>query len=141
MGLSTAAAFAIIGVSILIVAEVILGDVFPLVADIQESYEEMRDRSIDKLQSDIDIINTTTTTNGTGYDLNITIKNIGSTVIDLRYMDILVEGKKKSFNYNSRYLYPEDETTLKIYNLTGSGNKRLKIITNLGISKYTTYTV
>ena len=141
MGLSTAAAFAIIGVSILIVAEVTLGDIFPSISDICESYEDMRDRAIDRLQSDIDITNTTTITNGTGYDLNITIKNTGSTVIDLRYMTILVEGEKKSFNYNNRYIYPESETTLTIYNLTGSGSKRLKVITNLGISKYTTYTV
>ena len=141
MGLSVAAAFAIIGVSILIVAEISLGDILPSLTDLHEAYESMRDRSIKKLQSDIDITNVSTTTNGTNYDLHITIKNTGSTTVDLRYVNVLVEGEKKSFHYNNRYLYPENENTITIFNLSGSGTKRLKVITDLGISDYYTYTV
>ena len=58
MGFSVAATAAIIGVSIIMILEVSMGNVIPLYSDIQESYKEMKDRAIDELQT-MSLINVT----------------------------------------------------------------------------------
>ena len=141
MGLSVSAASAILGLTLLVIIQVSLGDIYPSLTEIYKSYESMRDRSIDKIHTNIEIVNTSTVVNGSGYDLNITVKNTGSTVIDLKYTNVLIEGEKKTFNYQCRYLYPESEVILSIKNLSGTGEQRVKVVTDLGISDYTTYTV
>ena len=51
MGFSLVAAAAIIGVSILVVIGTFTGSLLPAVTDISDSYEDMRDRIIDKRHS------------------------------------------------------------------------------------------
>jgi archaellum component FlaF (FlaF/FlaG flagellin family) len=60
MGFSLVAAAAIIGVSILVCAEVIVGNLTPTAKDINDSYDDMKDRAIDKIQTDINITSATT---------------------------------------------------------------------------------
>ena len=78
MGFSLSASFAVIGVSILISIEILTGSLIPTITDIDDSYNEMIDRGISKIQTDINITEVNTSTNGSNYDYNITVENSGS---------------------------------------------------------------
>ncbi len=141
MGFSLVAAFAVIGVTALISIEILTGAILPALTDFEDSYEEMIERKIDKVQTKINITNVSTSVNGTNYDHNITVENIGS--ISLRTCDftILINGTKQQFICSDPYLYPEQNSYFIIYNLSGSGTKLLKVITDNGISDYYQYTI
>jgi len=141
VGFSLVAAFAVIGVTALISIEILTGAILPALTDFEDSYEEMIERKIDKVQTKINITNVSTSVNGTNYDHNITVENIGS--ISLRTSDftILINGTKQQFICSDPYLYPEQNSYFFIYNLSGSGTKLLKVITDKGISDYCQYTI
>jgi len=141
MGFSISAAAAVIGVSLLMIVEISLGTIIPLYVDIQESYDQMKDRAVDELQTSVTIANVNTTVNASGYDLNVTIRNSGSTVIDTRYVHVLIDGASVSFSCSSTYIHPENTNYILVHGLTGSGEKKVKVITQNGISCYDSYIV
>ncbi|MEF8847782.1 MAG: hypothetical protein V5A68_01455 [Candidatus Thermoplasmatota archaeon] len=141
MGFSLSASAAIIGISILVAAEITIGTFFPAINDIYSSYDDMRNRAIEQIQSDIKITKISAITNNSNYDLNITVNNTGSTTLDTTNFNVLINGTNQVFYKSKRYLYPETHVYLKLYSLPGTGNKRLKVITNNGISDYQKYTV
>ena len=57
MGFSLTAAAAIIGVALLISLELIVGTTIPTITDVHKAYDDMKDRSIDQIQTDISITN------------------------------------------------------------------------------------
>jgi len=141
MGLSLSAAAAIIGVSILISIEIMVGTTIPTMTDTYESYDNMKDRSIDRFQTDINITTITAWANGTNYDLNFTVDNIGSVTLKSSYFNILVNGTSQNFEIEKAYLYPEKQVWFNVTNLPGgAGNHRVKAITGNGISDYETFT-
>lgn len=139
MGFSVAATAAIIGVSILMIIEISMGNVIPMYSDIQESYKDLKDRAINELQTMVTIQNVNVSDNVTLYDLNITVKNSGSTVFDVEYMNVLIEGVPTSFSSSSSYIFPESTSYLNLYGLSGSGVKKVKLILKNGISCYESY--
>jgi archaellum component FlaF (FlaF/FlaG flagellin family) len=141
MGFSVAAAAAIIGVSLLMILEIFAGNTIPLYTEIQDSYKDMKNRAIDELQTMISIQNVTTSPNASNYDVNITVQNTGSTVIDTRYITLLINGTKTIFTSSSAYIYPTSSVYLNSDDLSGNGQKKLKIITKNGISSYETYII
>ena len=77
MGFSTVAATAIIGVAIVMSLEIIAGTTIPTITDIHNSYDEMRERSIKQIQTEINITNAVAVPNGsTHHDLTFTVKNV-----------------------------------------------------------------
>lgn len=140
MGFSLSATTAIIGLSIIISIELIVSTTIPTITNVHDSYDEMRERSIDIIQTDINITDVTTISNGSNYDLNISLKNTGSTTLKTQDFNILINGSNKEFICTSNYLYPENNVNFTVYNIAGSGQSRLKIVTNNGISDYYTYT-
>ena len=56
MGFSLVAAAAIIGLSIVMSIEIIVGTTVPTVIDVQDSFEEMKNRAIDQFQNNINIL-------------------------------------------------------------------------------------
>lgn len=141
MGLSVSAATAIIGVSILISLEFMVANVIPTFTDTDDAYKEMKDRAIDKLQTDINITSITSTGNASNYDLNFTVKNTGSVSLEISYFNILVDGNEYSFTAEKDYLYPEKTSWFNITDLSGSDSATLKIVTDNGISEYSTFSV
>lgn len=141
MGFSISAAAAIIGVSVLMIVEISLGTLLPVYMDIQESYGDMRDRAVEELQTSIAITETNTTVNASGYDLNVTLENSGSTVVDTRYLHVLIDGVSVSFSCDHSYIYPENNVFILVNGLSGSGENKVKIITENGISCYDSYMV
>jgi len=136
MGFSLVAAAAIIGVSVLMVIEIIVGTTIPTLTDIHDSFNDMRNRSIDQVQTDINITRVTVEVNGSDYDINITVENLGSITLETTYFNILINGTEKQFTYSTSYLYPEKVVYFNVYNLQGNGERRLKVVTDNGISDY-----
>lgn len=141
MGFSLVASFAVIGVSILISIEILMGAILPIITDIDDSYDHMVDRKIDRVQTDINITAVSTSVNGSNYDHNISLENTGSVTLNTSDFTILIDGTKQPFSCSDPYLYPEKTTYFNIDNLPGSGAKKLKVITDNGISDYYEYTI
>ncbi len=136
MGFSLVAATAIIGVSLIMCLEIIVETTVPTITDLNESFKNMRIRAIDQVQTDIDITAVTYEINGSNYDINITVKNIGSITLKTIYFDILINGTRNEFTCSESYIYPENEIYFNVLNISGSGETRLKIVTNNGIYDY-----
>jgi len=141
VGFSLVAAFAVIGVSILIAIEIFIGGLLPAITDIDDSYDDMVDRTVDRVQTDINITGVSVSVNGSNYDHNITLENTGSVTLNTDDFTILINGTFQQFSCSDTYLYPEKETYFNIFNLPGSGIKRLKVITDNGISDYYEYNI
>jgi len=139
MGFSLVAAAAIIGVSILVCTEIIIGNVSPTITGINDSYDDMKNRAIEQVQTDINITSATTASNGSNYDLNVAVKNTGSVSLKTSDFSILVDGTKQQFTCSDSYLYPEKTVYFNVNNIAGNGLERLKIITDKGISDYYSY--
>lgn len=141
MGFSLSAAAAIIGVAVLISIELMVANVIPTITDTHDSYNEMRDRAIDQIQTDINITNVETPINGSNYDHNITVENTGSTSLETANFDVLINGVKQTFVCSKIYLHPENIVYFNITNLPGNGAKRVKIVADNAISDYYDYTI
>ena len=141
MGFSLVAAAAIIGLTIVMSIEIIVSTTVPTVTDVHDAFEEMRNRAIDQVQTDINITDVTSEVNGSNYDINITIENAGSITLKTTYFNILVNGTDKTFSCSKTYLHPKNEVYFNVSSLQGTGNRRLKVITNNGISDYYDFTL
>lgn len=141
MGLSTIAATAIIGVSLLMVISIFTGGVMPTLSDYREAFKNMESRATDRVQTSINITDITDNVlMGSPYDLNITVNNTGSVSLETSDFTILVNGVNRLFNSTSSYLYPEKEAVISVKEV-GVGLKRIKVITGNGISDYGEHTV
>ena len=97
MGFSLVVAASIIGVSVLMAIEIIVGTTIPTLTNVQDSFYDMRNRAIDKIQTDINITDIAIEINGSNYDINITVENLGSTSLETEYFNILINGIEKQF--------------------------------------------
>ncbi len=86
-----------------------------------------------KMQTDITIMNATNKTSS----LNITLRNTGKTTLNASALDAFLDGIKYPYNLLSsgNTLPAENNTNISI-TVTGSSGKRIKIITENGISDY-----
>ena len=141
MGFSLVAAAAIIGVSIVMAIEIIVGTTIPTITDVHDSFDDMRDRAINQVQTDINITDVTSEVNGSNYDINITVENIGSITLETTYFNILVNGTEMEFTCSKSYLHPENEIYFNVSSLESTGPRRLKIVTDNGISGYYDFTL
>ena len=105
MGLSLAAAAAIIGVSTLVAMGTLTSNLLPATTDIYDSYKEMKDRYVDQIQTDIIITGATNSSSGANYDINITVENTGSTNLETRHFNILINGENQKFTCSSSVSY------------------------------------
>ncbi len=139
MGFSLSAATAIIGVGVFLSVQYMVSDVIPSMTDTHDSLESMRDRAVDQIQSDITVSNVVNTDMGPLYNLSIYVKNSGSTTLELRYFNVIVNGSVQDFSCDDLYIYPEKTVVLNIVNQPSSG--RIKVVTDNGISSYYEYTI
>lgn len=140
MGFSLSAAAAIIGVSILIATEIIVGSISPTFEDFNESYYDMKNRLIEETQTSINITSVSTTINGANHNISITVENTGGVVLNTSYFNILINGSNKQFNSSKPYIYLENTAYFNLTNLEGNiGPRRLKVVTKNGVSDYYEY--
>lgn len=131
MGFSLVGAAAIIGVSILISVELIVGTTIPTITNVHDSYEDMRDRSIEQVQTDITI----TAAAWNNPNMLISVNNTGSVTLETSKFNILFEGVQKTFTCSVSYHYPGQTAIFTVPERAGVGDI-IKIITNNGISDY-----
>ena len=141
MGFSLTAAFAVIGVSVLFALEIFTGNLLPSVTNLDESYDDLIDRSVKMVQTDINISSVSISVYGLNYNHSILLKNTGSVTLNTSDFTILINGVSQLFSCPDSFLYPEKETYLNVTNLPGDGNKRLKVISENGISDYHEYSI
>jgi len=139
MGFSLVASFAVIGVSILIAIEIFTGNLIPIITDIDESYDNLVQRTLESVQTDINISAASTSLFGENYNHSIIVQNKGSITLNTSRFTILINGVSVQFSCSSSYIYPEKEVFFNISNLPGDGNKRLKVVSDNGISDYYEY--
>ena len=141
MGFSLVGAAAIIGVSILMGIEIIVSITVPTITNVHNAFDEMRDRAIDQVQTDINITEVDSIVNGSNYDINITVENTGSITLETIFFDILINGTKNDFSCSKSYIHPENKVYFNVSNLSASGMMRLKVVSNNGISDYYEFTL
>jgi archaellum component FlaF (FlaF/FlaG flagellin family) len=136
MGFSLVAATAIIGVALVMSIEIIIGTTIPAMTDVHESLKDMKNRAIYQIQTQINIIDVTSISNGSNYDINITLSNTGSVTLKSEYFNILINGTNEVYTYSKPFIYPENEVYFNILNYQDTGSLRLKIVTGNGIQDY-----
>lgn len=142
MGFSVSAAAAIIGVSCLIALEIFGGTLLPASTALYYAHSDFKKRAIQEMQTDFSITSIATTANGTGHhDLNITLENTGSSVIRCQKSSIIINGTLHNFSYSTTYVYPLKSVNFSVYNLSYTGQVRVKIISNYGVSTYEEYSI
>ena len=139
MGFSTSAAFAILGVCIFVCLDILSSSFLPSLSELNTSYKYMEKRMVEKLKTDIDVIDITKTS-GTTYNISIKVKNTGSTELDVSDFTVIVNGTIESYSTDKEYLYPLDIVNITVTNLTYTGTIRVKVVTGNGIGDYGTYT-
>jgi len=141
MGFSLVGAAAIIGVSILMIIEIIISNGLPTITNVDEAFDEMRNRVVDQVQTDINITGVTSIVNGSGYDINITVENTGSVTLETANFDILVNGTINDFSCSKSYIHPENIVYFDVPSITSLGLQKIKVVTNNGISDYYGFTL
>lgn len=134
MGLSLVAATAIVGIAVLVSIELIVGTTIPTLTDFHDSYDDMKDRSIEKVQTDITITNVA----WSDPNMVITVNNTGTETINTSYCNILFDGSSKTFTCSVFNIYPEKTALFNVQERANPGDI-IKIITPNGVSDY--YTV
>jgi len=141
MGFSLIGAAALLGLSLFMAVEIITSDLLPTIEDINDSYDDMNERFQEQFHTNINITMVYRTANGSTYDYNISVKNIGSVTLDSKNFLILTNGYTFNFTCSQSYIYPQNTVYFHIYNVTGVESKRIKAVTNNGIADYYVYTV
>ena len=140
MGFSTSAAFAILGVCLVVCIDIFSSIVLPAASELERSYKKLEDRIVERANTDIEITNVTKSP-GKPYNISIKVENTGSVSLEVKDFTVIVNGTIEDFDYNLPYLYPENTVILNITNLTYTGLVRVKVVTGNGISDYETYSV
>ncbi len=133
-GTGTAAATAIILIGLvigLILAEPSLEDAMD---DLRETRKESSEKSLGLANSRISL--TSAIFNNTTKVLNTTIENEGSTVLEIRHIDILLNGTWAEADFGGEdFIYPSDQVVATLKNVTQPAS--VKVVTRYGISDQT----
>ncbi len=142
MGFSISAAFSIITVASLLSLGYISDSADFAISLVEEGFNTNFEEKYDAYNAEIKIVGISVTSNASSYDLEVKIENKGSVTLETAAFNVLIDGSLQSVDYYDRtYLTPDQNLTLRIYNLPGNGTKRLKAVTEYGNSDYATYEV
>lgn len=94
-----------------------------------------------KLQTDVQIVQSTTNLQNSTYQLSLQVLNTGSETLRSDETDVLVDGVFMPYSStNATTLWtPQTYMTLNIYNLSGFGQHRVKVVTENGVCDYLSY--
>jgi archaellum component FlaF (FlaF/FlaG flagellin family) len=131
-GTAAAAAIILVGVVIgLILAEPSLEDAAD---DLRETRKESSEKSLEIMNTRMEM--TSVSLNNTTKVLNITISNTGSTVIEIRHLDVLVNGTWTNADFGGgEYIYPSGEVRAGIEGIYEVST--VKIVSRYGIADQT----
>ena len=141
MGFSVSATFSIVAVASLVSLINIYTVSDNTMSEVIDSYYTNFDDLNKKKNDDINITNTSVVGNATSYNLTLTVKNEGTTTLKVSTWNLLIDGELKNFNTSDTYILPLDEITMTVYDLTGGGDHRTKLVTERGHSRFVSYMV
>ena len=132
-GTAAAAAIILIGIVIgLILAEPSLEEAMD---DLKETRKESSEKSLDLVNTRIKM--TSVIFNNTTGQLKITLENIGSTVLEIRHLDLLLNGTWTAPDFgNENYIFPSGQVVATLSSVIDPLS--VKVVTRYGISDQTT---
>jgi flagellar protein FlaF len=132
MGFATSIAISIFFIAIMLIATVTYPVIFHSTTSIRDSINDKHKLQMSRLNTHINIMSATQT----GGNINITLSNRGSTVLNANKSDILVDGNYTSYIVSPSGLWLPGKNAVFSVNADAATNHTLKIITENGISAY-----
>jgi archaellum component FlaF (FlaF/FlaG flagellin family) len=136
MGLSVVAVAALVVVSICISVEVLSSNLLPSFDDMNDSFSELKKRRVDSVQSALNITDVAVVINGSNFDYNITVENMGSISLKMSDFVVLVNGTSCMFSCSLEYLHARVVDVISVYDVSFDSPVRFKIVTNTGVEAY-----
>ena len=111
-----------------------------LVSDASAQQQQMY---TERLQTDITIDGTMVNNASAPYDLTVTLTNTGSETLQFDELSVLVDGVVHSYSFSeaANVWTPAETRQLVVSDLSGSGEHRVKVVTENGIADYGSYSV
>lgn len=96
-----------------------------------------------KLQTDIQILDSSAIIYNSTYQLSLEVLNTGSETLRSDEIDILVDGVYVPYSNSDATVTwtPGTSVVFNIYNLSGFGGHRIKVVTEKGICDYYSYSI
>lgn len=142
MGYSVSAAFSILVVASVLSLTYLYNSFDQAVDRIEKGVTNNFGDLFTSYNSGIDVVNVSTTASGGSYDLEIIVLNTGSETLDARDYTYLEGGSIISYTtLSDNYHLPDKNITVTFTDISGTGSRRLKVVTDHGNSAYETYVV
>lgn len=96
-----------------------------------------------KLQTDLQIVGSNAIIHNSTYQLSLHVLNTGSETLRSDEVDVLIDGVyRPCSNVNNTTTWtPETSAVLNVYNLSGFGDHRVKVVAENGICDYYSYNI
>lgn len=141
MGFETSVVVAIFFVSVLIVGTLSYTTISSSHDLLSSSADEHYSLINQKLQTDIQIVDSSAIIYNSTYQLSLSVLNTGSETLRSDKVNVLIDGVYKPYsNVNNTATWtPETSAVLTVYNLSGFGDHRVKVVAENGICDYYSY--
>jgi|Deesub1362B_J571_1020462.scaffolds.fasta_scaffold00070_54 flagellar protein FlaF len=142
MGFSVSISVGILFIVVIAVVSVVVTNLNIAEGYMEEAKKSYNELQENKLNTKVTILSISVSGTSASYSINITVKNDGSTELDPLKISVLVDGDPKTFSVTPSTLWiPENEITISVENLSGSGMHRVKVVAENGIADYSTYSI
>jgi len=143
MGFETSVVVTIFFVSVMVIAAMSYTTISSSNELLSVSTDEHYSLVNKKLQTDIQIVDSSAIIHNSTYQLSLEVLNTGSETLRSDKLDILIDGVHVSYSSASNITTwtPETYVVLNVYNLSGFGDHRVKLVTKNGVCDYYYYSV
>lgn len=143
MGFETSVVVTIFFVSVMVIAAMSYTTISSSNELLSVSADEHYSLVNKKLQTDIQIVDSSAIIHNSTYQLSLEVLNTGSETLRSDEIDILVDGVYMYHSTSSATVIwtPETSVVLNIYDLSGFGGHRLKVVTENGVCDYYSYNI
>ncbi|WP_370573133.1 hypothetical protein [Methanomethylovorans sp.] len=143
MGFETSVVVTIFFVSVLITATISYTTISSSHDLISSSADEHYSLATKKLQTDIQIVQSSAIIHNSTYQLSLEVLNTGSETLMSDEIDVLIDGVYRPYlNFNTTTTWtPQTSVVLNVHNLSGFGDHRVKIVAENGICDYYSYNI
>lgn len=143
MGFETSVVVTIFLVSAILIATISYSTISSSNDLLSSSLDEHYSLLSKKLQTDVEIVESNAAFHNSTYQLSLMVLNTGSETLSSDELDILIDGVHVSYSgvSNITTWTPETYAVLNVYNLSGFGDHRVKLVTKNGVCDYYSYSV
>lgn len=144
MGFETSVVLTIFFVSVMIMATMSYTTISSSNDLLSSSADEHYSLINKKLHTDVRIVGSSAIIHNSTYQLSLEVLNTGSETLRSDELEVLVDGVYKPYSLASNATTtwtPQTSVALNIYDLSGFGDHRLKVVTENGICDYYSYNI